>query len=245
MNSCGQHGLAHIGFHGSSQKVNGLTIPALQVLLGGGKLGDGAGRIAEKVIKVPSKRVLNVIRYLLDDYIENQLLEESFNGYYDRKGNKFFYDLLKPLADTTTLQPSDYIDWGHEEQFNIAIGVGECAGVLIDLVATLIFDAEEKIDAAFTSLAENRYADAIYHTYSAGIHTAKALLLDQKVHCNTQSGIIADFDKHLEEKFSSFNIPNFADFILQINKYEPSKEFAQSYYSEVNNFISKAKDFRM
>ena len=245
MNSCGQHGLAHIGFHGSSQKVNGLTIPALQVLLGGGKLGNGAGRIAEKVIKVPSKRVLNVIRYLFDDYIQNQEVEETFNEYYDRKGNKFFYDLLKPLADTTTLQPSDYIDWGHEEQFNIAIGVGECAGVLIDLVATLIFDAEEKIDAAFNSIAEDRYADAIYHTYSAGIHTAKALLLDQKVHCNTQSGIIADFDKNLEEKFSSFEISNFADFILQINKYEPSKEFAQSYYSQVNNFISKAKEFRM
>ncbi len=222
MNSCGQHGLAHIGFHGSSQKVNGLTIPALQVLLGGGKLGNGAGRIAEKVIKVPSKRVLNVIRYLFDDYIQNQEVEETFNEYYDRKGNKFFYDLLKPLADTTTLQPSDYIDWGHEEQFNIAIGVGECAGVLIDLVATLIFDAEEKIDAAFNSIAEDRYADAIYHTYSAGIHTAKALLLDQKVHCNTQSGIIADFDKNLEEKFSSFEISNFADFILQINKYDPS-----------------------
>ena len=245
MNSCGQHGLAHIGFHGSSQKVNGLTIPALQVLLGGGKLGNGAGRIAEKVIKVPSKRVLNVIRYLFDDYIQNQEVEETFNEYYDRKGNKFFYDLLKPLADTTTLQPSDYIDWGHEEQFNIAIGVGECAGVLIDLVATLIFDAEEKIDAAFNSIAEDRYADAIYHTYSAGIHTAKALLLDQKVHCNTQSGIIADFDKNLEEKFSSFEISNFADFILQINKYEPSKEFAQAYYSQVNNFISKAKEFRM
>ena len=245
MNSCGQHGLAHIGFHGSSQKVNGLTIPALQVLLGGGKLGNGAGRIAEKVIKVPSKRVLNVIRYLFDDYIQNQEVEETFNEYYDRKGNKFFYDLLKPLADTTTLQPSDYIDWGHEEQFNIAIGVGECAGVLIDLVATLIFDAEEKIDAAFNSIAEDRYADAIYHTYSAGINTAKALLLDQKVHCNTQSGIIADFDKNLEEKFSSFEISNFADFILQINKYEPSKEFAQSYYSQVNNFILKAKEFRM
>jgi len=245
MNSCGQHGLAHIGFHGSSQKVNGLTIPALQVLLGGGKLGNGAGRIAEKVIKVPSKRVLNVIRYLFDDYIQNQQDEETFNGYYDRKGNKFFYDLLKPLADTTTLQPSDYIDWGHEEQFKIAIGVGECAGVMIDLVATLIFDAEEKLDAAFTSIADTRYSDAIYHTYSAGIHTAKALLLDQKVHCNTQSGIIADFDKHLEEKFSSFNISNFTDFILQINKYEPSKEFAQSYYAEVNNFILKAKEFRM
>ena len=244
MNSCGQHGLAHIGFHGSSQKVNGLTVPALQVLLGGGRLGNGLGRIAEKVIKVPSKRVLNVIRYLFDDYLGNQIDEEFFNEYYDRKGNKYFYDLLKPLADTTTLKPEDYIDWGHEEQFNIAIGVGECAGVMIDLVATLIYDAEEKLDAAFTSIAENRYADAIYHTYSSGIHTAKALLLDQKVHCNTQSGIIADFDKHLD-KFHSLNISNFTEFILQINKYEPSKDFASSYYSQVKSFVDKAKEFRM
>ncbi len=244
MNSCGQHGLAHIGFHGSSQKVNGLTMPALQVLLGGGRLGNGVGRVAEKVIKVPSKRVLNVIRYLFDDYIGNQVDEELFNEYYDRKGNKYFYDLLKPLADTTTLKPEDYIDWGHEEQFNIAIGVGECAGVMIDLVATLIYDAEEKLDAAFTSIAENRYADAIYHTYSSGIHTAKALLLDQKVHCNTQSGIIADFDKHLD-KFHSLNISNFTEFILQINKYKPSKYFASSYYSQVKSFVDKAKEFRM
>jgi sulfite reductase (ferredoxin) len=244
MNSCGQHGLAHIGFHGSSQKVNGLTVPALQVLLGGGRLGNGLGRIAEKVIKVPSKRVLNVIRYLFDDYLGNQIDEEFFNEYYDRRGNKYFYDLLKPLADTTTLKPEDYIDWGHEEQFNIAIGVGECAGVMIDLVATLIYDAEEKLDAAFTSIAENRYADAIYHTYSSGIHTAKALLLDQKVHCNTQSGIIADFDKHLD-KFHSLNISNFTEFILQINEYKQSKDFASSYYSQVKSFVDKAKEFRM
>ena len=180
MNSCGQHGLAHIGFHGSSLKVNSLTVPALQVLLGGGKLGDGAGRVAEKVIKVPSKRVLNVIRYLFDDYAEGQLEEELFNAYYDRKGNKYFYDLLKPLTDTTTLKPEEYIDWGHEEQFNIAIGIGECAGVMIDLVATLIFDAEEKLDSCFKALAEGRFADSIYFAYSSGIHAAKALLLDKK-----------------------------------------------------------------
>jgi sulfite reductase (ferredoxin) len=41
MNSCGQHGLAHIGFHGSSFKVGTNVVPALQVLLGGGTLGDG------------------------------------------------------------------------------------------------------------------------------------------------------------------------------------------------------------
>lgn len=243
MNSCGQHGLAQIGFHGSSQKVNGLTIPALQVLLGGGKLGNGAGKIAEKVIKVPSKRVLNVIRYLIDDYQTNQLEDEYFNEYYERKGNKYFYDLLKPLADTTNLNPSDYIDWGHEEPFKTEIGVGECAGVLIDLVSTLIYDAEEKIDAAFKALAEERFADSIYHSYAAGIHTAKVLLLNEKIQCNTQQGIIADFDRYLEEKFGSFEIKNFKDFILQINKYKPSKEFAKSYYSQVNTFIRDARSY--
>ena len=245
MNSCGQHGLAHIGFHGSSLKVNGLTVPALQVLLGGGKLGDGAGRVAEKVIKVPSKRVLNVIRYLFDDYAEGQLEEELFNAYYDRKGNKYFYDLLKPLTDTTALKPEEYIDWGHEEQFNIAIGIGECAGVMIDLVATLIFDAEEKLDSSFKALAEGRFADSIYFAYSSGIHAAKALLLDQKVQCNTQAGIIADFDKHLESKFGSFKLSSFAEFILQINQNEPTKEFAESYYAQLEGFVKKAKEIRM
>lgn len=244
MNSCGQHGLAHIGFHGSSQKVNGLTVPALQVLLGGGRLGNGLGRIAEKVIKVPSKRVLNVVRYLLDDYFENQEGEELFNDYYDRKGNKYFYDLLKPLADTTTLQPEDYIDWGHEEQFKTAIGVGECAGVMIDLVGTLIFDAEEKLDSSFNSLQDERYADSIYQSYSSGIHIAKALLLNEKVQCNTHQGIINDFDKYLEEKFSEFGLKSYSEFILQVQNNEPTKAFAEKYYEEINDFVQKAKEFQ-
>jgi sulfite reductase (ferredoxin) len=244
MNSCGQHGLAHIGFHGSSQKVDGKTLPALQVLLGGGRLGNGAGRIAEKVIKVPSKRVLDVIRFLLNDYQENQLDDELFNEYYDRFGNKYFYDLLKPLADTTTLKPEDFVDWGHEEHFKTEIGVGECAGVMIDLVGTLLFDAEEKLDNAFKSLADNRYADAIYHSYSAGIHAAKALLLDQKVKCNTQQGIIDDFDSIKADKFSFFKGDSFKDFILRINKYKPNKEFGEAYYIELKSFVEQAKELR-
>ncbi len=245
MNSCGQHGLAHIGFHGSSLKVNGLTVPALQVLLGGGKLGDGLGRIAEKVIKVPSKRVKNVIRFILGDYLRNRFENELFNVYYDRNGNKYFYDLLKPLTDVTTLIPDDFIDWGHDEQFVTAIGVGECAGVMIDLVGTLIFDAEEKLDSADKALKEGRYSDSIYFSYSSGIHVAKALLLDEKIQCNTQSGIIADFDKYLTTKPGFFEISNFAEFILQINKNEPTREFSEVYYKQLFGFVEKAKELRM
>jgi sulfite reductase (ferredoxin) len=39
MNSCGQHGMASIGFHGSSLKSKGQVVPALQVLIGGAVLG--------------------------------------------------------------------------------------------------------------------------------------------------------------------------------------------------------------
>lgn len=244
MNSCGQHGLAQIGFHGSSQKVEGRTLPALQVLLGGGKVGNGVGRIAEKVIKVPSKRVLDVVRYLLNDYEVEKLEDETFNEYYDRKSNKYFYNLLKPLTDTSTLKDQDFVDWGHEEQFKTEIGVGECAGVMIDLVGTLIFDAEEKLDNAFQSLADERYADSIYHAYSLGVQTAKALLLEQKVKCNTQIGIINDFDIHKDEMFTFFKGKSFSDFILRINKYKASKDFADKYFLDLKNFLEQAKEFR-
>ena len=244
MNSCGQHGLAQIGFHGSSQKVEGKTLPALQVLLGGGRVGNGVGRIAEKVIKVPSKRVLDVVRYLLNDYEVEKLEDETFNEYYDRKSNKYFYNLLKPLTDTSTLKDQDFIDWGHEEQFKTQIGVGECAGVMIDLVGTLIFDAEEKLDNAFQSLADERYADSIYHAYSSGVQTAKALLLEQKVKCNSQIGIINDFDIHKDEKFPFFKGKSFSEFILRINKYKASKDFADKYFLDLKNFLEQAKEFR-
>jgi sulfite reductase (ferredoxin) len=244
MNSCGQHGLAHIGFHGSSVKVGKATAPALQVLLGGGTLGDGNGRIAEKVIKIPSKRVLDIIRYLLDDYTQNQQPGEYFNAYYDRQGNKYFYDLLKPLADTSNLKEEDFIDWGQEETFKTAIGVGECAGVMIDLVATLFFDAEEKLDASKNSLNENLFADSIYHSYAAGIHTAKAILLENNIACNTHHGIISDFDKHY--KISDFisGYESFSDFVIQINKQSPSKEFAEKFIKQAKLFNENAQKLR-
>ena len=144
MNSCGQHGLAHIGFHGSSLKAGIRVLPSVQVLLGGGTVGDGIGRAAEKVIKVPAKRATHVLRAVLDNYKNNSVTDESFHAYYDRLGKDYFYQLLKPLADLSTLTDDEFVDWGHQETFATAIGVGECAGVVIDLVATLLYEADEK-----------------------------------------------------------------------------------------------------
>jgi len=241
INSCGQHGVAHIGLHGSSIKVEKNTAPALQILLGGGRLGNGEGRIADKVIKLPSKRIIQALRVLFSDYYEFNLEDENFNAYYDRQGNKYFYNLLKPLADTSTLEASDFIDWGGDEKFKTAIGVGECAGVIIDLVATLLYDAEEKLKDAQLAFDEKRWADSIYFSYATGIHTAKALLIQNKVHCNTHSGIINDFETHFGDFYGFKTAINFSGFIMQINTQKANEAFAKEYLEEVAGFFNKAK----
>lgn len=241
MNSCGQHGLAHIGFHGSSIKANGKVLPAVQVLLGGGTVGDGLGRAADKVIKVPSKRATVALRVVLDDYKKNASDGESFHQYYDRNGKDYFYQMLKPVADLTTLQDDEFIDWGHEETFQTAIGVGECAGVIIDLIATLLFETEEKLEWAKESFKAGAYADSIFHTYSVFVSGAKALLLDKGINSSTQQGIIREFDKHFGDDQDLVSGQSFNDLVLQINQNEPSEGFARTYLDQAINFVHKVK----
>jgi sulfite reductase (ferredoxin) len=244
MNSCGQHGLAQIGFHGSSFKVGQNVVPALQVLLGGGTVGNGEGRISDKVIKVASKRAPDVLRKLFNDFDLNAKEGEYFNSYYDRLGKDYFYQLLKPLGDNSNLNADEYYDWGQEEKFSTAIGVGECAGVVIDLVATLFFEAEEKLAWSAEAFGTGQYGDSIYYTYSSFINAAKALLLDKHIHVNTQHGVIGDFDKHFVEAGVFPLKTSFKELILQINKQEPSKEFAETYFSQGDEFVRKVKAFR-
>ncbi len=241
MNSCGQHGLAEIGFHGSSLKAEGKVVPAVQVMLGGGTVGNGYGRVAERVIKVPSKRATSVLNYLLNDFKENNQEEETFHQYYDRQGKDYFYQLLKPLADLTALKAEEFVDWGHEETFVTAIGVGECAGVVIDLVATLLLEADEKFGWATASLNNGAYADAIYHTYASMVSAAKSLLLDKSVNSSTQVGVIREFDNHYVET-GEFNFgQSFSDLVLQINKNEPSEAFARTYHEQAAQFLNDIK----
>ncbi|PTX21267.1 sulfite reductase (ferredoxin) [Pontibacter mucosus] len=244
MNSCGQHGMANLGFHGSSLKSGKSVLPALQVLLGGGTVQNGEGRIAQKLLKVPSKRGPEVLRYVLNDYLANKQEGETFNAYYDRNGKDYFYQLLKPLTDLTTLTAQDFVDWGHQDGFQPAIGVGECAGVMIDLVATLLYEADEKLEWAAEALEEQRFADAIYYGYAAFISTAKALLLDKSVSTNTQHSILQEFDTHFVETGLFSFAPDFKSSVLQINQHEPSEGFATEYLSQALLFLQQANHYR-
>jgi sulfite reductase (ferredoxin) len=246
MNACGQHSMASIGFHGSSLKApDKRVLPALQVLLGGATLGNGEGRIADKVIKVPSKRGPQVLRIVLNNYEENANDGEYFHEYYDRLGENHFYTLIKPLADLSNLVQDDFIDWGASENFITEIGVGECAGVMIDLVATLLFESQEKYEWTVAALEDKRWADAIYHGYSVFISAAKALLLDKSVTVSNQTAVINKFDENFVSTGEfAVDAETFAALVLQINQNEPSEAFANQYASEAERFLNAATLFR-
>lgn len=243
-NSCGQHGLASIGFHGSSQKNDKMVLPALQIVLGGGVGGDGHGYLAEKIIKVPSKRGPEALRMLLDDYDENGNAGEYYHDYYRRQGKNYFYQLLKPLTDLSTIVQEDYIDWGSEQNFEVKTEVGECAGVVIDLVSTLLYEMDEKIGWAEEAFSQQSYADTIYHSYTAFIHGGKALLLDKDVRVNTQIGVMRDFEEQFV-KTGEFNFEGgFERYVLRMQREEPTREFAMTYLQDVKNFLEQVKGYR-
>jgi sulfite reductase (ferredoxin) len=243
MNACGQHNMAEIGFQGMSINSGKLVAPALQVLLGGGILGNGEGRFSDKVIKIPSRRGPDALRFILNDFDANAN-GQSFLNYYDAKGEKYFYELLKPLADITNLTEADFVDWGNADNYVKAVGVGECAGVVIDLVATLIFEAKDKMTFAQEAFEDQKWADAIYLAYAGFVNGAKALLLSEDQKTNHHAGIIDLFDKVFIESKKIELDSSFKELVYQINKNEPSAEFAKKYIQEGVTFFENIENYR-
>ena len=244
MNACGQHNLANIGFQGMSIRTpDKLVAPALQVLLGGGNRGDGKGVFADKVVKVPSRRGPEALRRVLNDY-EDHANGVLFVDYYASKGEKYFYNLLKDLSDTSNLTQEDYIDWGANETYVKEIGVGECAGVIIDLIATLFLESEEKIEHAEKALRNNTFPHAIYHAYKAILNSAKAILLSDNIATNTEAGIVKQFDElFINTQKIKLGKP-FSEFIYQIKAQAPTREFAEHYIENSKQFLQVVKAYR-
>jgi sulfite reductase (ferredoxin) len=183
------------------------------------------------------------LRRVLNDF-EANANGKTFLDYYLEKGEKYFYDMLTDLSDISNLTQDDFIDWGEDQKYVKAIGVGECAGVVIDLIATLFLESEEKINKAKTSFSDQVYSAAIYHAYTSLVNSAKAMLLSENISTNTQAGIISTFDE-------SFVVTNkidlgtsFADFIYQIKNHAPTKEFAKNYIENASLFLEKVRAFR-
>ena len=237
MNACGQHSLASFGLHGSSMRRNGATMPAMQILVGGGRRHNGEWSFGKKILKLPTKHVPAALRTVLIDFEQHQLPHETFADYFLRVGDRHHYHLLQQHVEGE--QDELFLDWGSDQPFKPQIGVGECAGVVIDLVSTLLLEAREKLDLGLDAMNEKRWGHAIYHAYAAQIAGAKALLVREGQKTNTYADILASFDR--EFVATGLFQPEAGSFSAQVLSYlggSNTPEFAKAYVDVATSFLN-------
>ncbi len=196
-NSCGQHHIASIGFHGGAKKVNGILTPHYEIFLGG-RVDEDNVIFGTPVIKIPAKNGPDVVRTTLDDFKAQKQDGETFGEYFDRKGKAYFKELLTPLIGLPAIEeaPEAYIDYGSTEKFSLEDrGQGECAGALTDMIQTHLSESDRAIFQGRLSWEKDDFADADQKARRALVACARALLVTE--------GMDFDDDGECLRKFQS------------------------------------------
>jgi sulfite reductase beta subunit-like hemoprotein len=126
-NSCGQHHVAGVGFHGGMRRVGGKVVPEYTLHLGGGIDGAGA-TFGRQVVKLPARRVPAALLRLLHLYDERREPGETALAFFRRIGDD---EVKGAVAELMRLDasspPEDFLDHGSATTFEVATGPGECA----------------------------------------------------------------------------------------------------------------------
>jgi sulfite reductase (ferredoxin) len=179
-NSCAQHHIASIGFHGMGHKVNGHLIPAYQLHLGGRIERKGVTFGHQIPLRFPSKQVPEVVKYLIALFREQRQQGESFFEFVDRIGRAKFQELLKPFATLPAYEQNKelYYDWGEQTDYEIREGgAGECAGGVVDMLEQHLEDSKYELANAHVLLQKGKPFDAVTRTDLAVVAAARALLV--------------------------------------------------------------------
>ena len=136
-NSCGQHGVATIGFFGGGARVGKDMYANYQMLLGG--RSDGEARLGDICLRVPAKRVLPVILKVIELFKANKKPDDDLKSWIHRIVNNSGDTEIKTVADikkavepltvppTKEEDPDFYLDYGSDTSYHTKTGKGECA----------------------------------------------------------------------------------------------------------------------
>jgi sulfite reductase (ferredoxin) len=136
-NSCGQHGIATIGFFGGGGRVGKDMYANYQMSLGG--RSDGDTMLGQTCLRVPAKRVIPVILKIIEVFKQNKKSDDTLKSWIHRVVNnsedseiKSINDIkkvLEPLVIPPTKEedPDFYLDYGSDASYHTKTGKGECA----------------------------------------------------------------------------------------------------------------------
>ena len=136
-NSCGQHGIATLGFYGGGSRFGKDMYPVYQMSLGG--RSDGETMLGVNCMRIPAKRVIPVILKVIETFKQNKKEDDTLASWIHRivKGNedseiKSIDDFKKILTPLTVPPPKEqdndfYADYGSDGSYHTKTGRGECA----------------------------------------------------------------------------------------------------------------------
>ena len=128
-NSCGQHHVADIGFHGVERRAHGRSAPGYQLLLGG-HLGDMEVAFAQRALRLPAKASAEATVRVVRRFAAERERGEGFSAWLARVGGaKAVAGDLKDLDvwPEPEDRPDYYIDFGETGPYVAEVGEGECA----------------------------------------------------------------------------------------------------------------------
>lgn len=123
-NSCGQHHVADIGFHGGARKEGARSFPVYQLHLGGG-VDEGGATFGRQVVKIHARRAPEAVVRLLELFEAERREDERPAAFFRRVDAKRVVAALGALVSAGT--DDDLKDIGESEGFQVAVGEGECA----------------------------------------------------------------------------------------------------------------------
>ncbi|MEE9564078.1 MAG: nitrite/sulfite reductase [Nitrosopumilaceae archaeon] len=136
-NSCGQHGIATIGFYGGGSRVGKDMYPTYQMSLGG--RSDGDTMLGVNCLRIPAKRVIPVILKIIESFKQNKKNNDTLATWLNRivnsnedspiKSIDDFKKILSPLTVPPTKEEDNdfYADYGSDGSYHTKTGKGECA----------------------------------------------------------------------------------------------------------------------
>jgi sulfite reductase beta subunit-like hemoprotein len=129
-NSCGQHHIANIGFHGAAIKVGELQLPAYHVFVGGAFEGGNLRMGTQLKLRLPAKRGPDAVQRFIELYQRERQPGEEFNAFFDRVGASPFESAIAELilpGEFSDDNRSIFIDWERGDLYRLERGEGECA----------------------------------------------------------------------------------------------------------------------
>jgi sulfite reductase beta subunit-like hemoprotein len=129
-NSCGQHHIANIGFHGASKVVDGRPVPHYQLLIGGYTDIKGTAVFGKRIAQIPAKRAPEATRAILEAFKKEKGAHEDFVQWSGRVGADHLKNLTIPFTSIPSYDddPLMYEDLGDPgKPFKVEMGKGECA----------------------------------------------------------------------------------------------------------------------